>query len=103
MRGRSAYSYRPTHASRRIDPPGALRGPLRGAFILASKATRASKQWARRAHCLHLRLTIDLTLKLHAVAPGGPPEGQCDEEQWFITRLPATLSVLYADQSTAGT
>ena len=38
------------------DPPGALRGPLRGAFSFCSKNTRASKQWARRAHCLRLRL-----------------------------------------------
>jgi hypothetical protein len=62
--------YRPSSAPFRSDPPGALRGPLRGAFIRTSNnPTVRSKQWALRAHCLRLRLASPLS------STQWPPEG----------------------------
>ena len=31
-----------------------------------------------------LAIETDLTMKLHAVAPGGPPEGQCKREDGLL-------------------
>jgi hypothetical protein len=49
---------------------------------VSSKNTRTSKQWAPRGPLLAIE--IDLARKLHAVAPGEPPEGHCKKEQRLV-------------------
>ena len=75
-------SLAPSHT----DPPGALRGPLRGAFILTTRNLRTNKQAVGPLGPL-LATRIGLTMKLHAVAPGGPPEGQCEMTRTRLFRF----------------
>jgi hypothetical protein len=73
-----------TYTHSRTDPPGALRGPLRGASSWASQSPRvitvvSSGPFGPTAGKCHWLLALRRYLKLHAVAPGGPPEGQCKD------------------------
>ena len=70
-----------------------LRGPSGGHCVglslrLCRNLEQGEAQWFRRAHCLRHDWPH---LKLHAVAPGGPPEGQ--SKKLSVTRLVATPSI----------
>ena len=86
----------------RTDPPGALRGPLRGASILSWRNPRASKLRARRAHCWRLRL---VTTEAPRSGPRRAPGGSVQEEearQWSATRLSTTVLLPYGRRGRHG-
>ena len=59
-----------------------LRGPSGGHCVGLSGRTRALHAGALRAPSVWRASAIPpFPPKLHAVAPGGPPEGQCEKEQ----------------------
>ena len=85
-----AMKSRVTDPSVCTDPPGALRGPLRGAF------TVNFARWLGQAGSGPLGSTAwdcnGSDLKLQAVAPGGLPEGQRRKkpEKWSVRGVLST-------------
>ena len=80
------------------DPPGALRGPLRGASGEPTDPNR--KQWARRAHCLLALGFCEAQLKAPRSGPRRAPGGSVQRLRICKTTLDnSTVSTVCFERS----